>query len=211
MKHLHTEIEIEAPASRVWDILVDFERYGEWNPFILEISGKPEVGAKLRARMRPVGSRVMTFKPKVLAAEPGKELRWLGRMGVGGIFDGHPWHEKVTVKLDEPEHPLTAAFRGKGFEITDEIYQFTGPYSRKRLRVLLSLDTGKTDMNRPGIKRADRDFPISWVQRFGRGRVFYCSLGHDHDVFWNPAVLRHYLDGIQFALGDLPADSTPSD
>jgi hypothetical protein len=88
MKTLHTEIDIDAPASRVWDILVDFERYPEWNPFIIDISGTPEVGAKLRARMQPVGSRVMTFKLKVLVAEPGEELRWLGRVGVGGIFDG---------------------------------------------------------------------------------------------------------------------------
>ena len=130
---------------------------------------------------------------------------------LGGIFDGHPWHEKVTVKPEGPDHPLNAAFGGKGFEITDEIYQFTGPYSRKKLRVLLSLDTDKTDMNKKGIKRTDNDFPVSWVQRFGKGRVFYFSLGHDHPVFWNKAVLRHYLDGIQFALGDLPADTTPSD
>ncbi len=133
-----------------------------------------------------------------------------GARMVGGIFDGHPWHEKVTVKLDDPDHPLNAAFGGKGFEITDEIYQFSGPCSRENLRVLLSLDTDKTDMDRSGIKRKDNDFPISWVQRFGRGRVFYCSLGHDHDVFWNKAVLQHYLDGIQFALGDLPVDTTPS-
>lgn len=130
---------------------------------------------------------------------------------LGGIFDGHPWHERVTLKLDDPSHPLNAAFKGKGFSITDEIYQFTGPYTRERLRVLVSLDTTRTDMNKgKRINRTDNDFPVSWVQSFGKGRVFYCSLGHDHDVFWNPAVLRHYLDGIQFALGDLPADTTPS-
>ena len=128
---------------------------------------------------------------------------------VGGIFDGHPWHEKVTIKLEGPDHPLNAAFAGKGFQITDEIYQFSAPYSRDKVRVLLSLDTDKTDMDRKGIKRTDNDFPVSWIRRFGKGRVFYCSLGHDHPVFWNPAVLRHYLDGIQYALGDLPADATP--
>ena len=53
------------------------------------------------------------------------------------------------------------------------------------------------------------DFAVSWVQSLGKGRVFYCSLGHRHDVFWNPKVLAHYLDGIQFALGDLPADAEP--
>ena len=130
---------------------------------------------------------------------------------LGGIFDGHPWHEKVTIKLEDPGHPLNAAFGGKGFEITDEMYQFTGPHSRQKLRILLRIDETKTDMNRKGkMDRPDDDFAVSWVQRYGRGRVFYCSLGHDHPVFWNKAVLRHYLDGIQFALGDLPVDTTPS-
>ncbi len=129
---------------------------------------------------------------------------------MGGYFNGHPWNETVTVKLDEPEHPLNAAFGGKSFEIADEIYQFKDPYSREKLRVLLSLDTGKTDMTKQGIARADGDFAVSWVREYGRGRVFYCSLGHREEIFWNPAVLRHYLDGIQFALGDLKADATPS-
>jgi hypothetical protein len=88
MKHLHTEIDIDASAARVWEVLVDFDGYPEWNPFIVEISGTPEVGEKLRVRMQPPGSRVMTLKPKVLAAESCRELRWLGKVGLGGIFDG---------------------------------------------------------------------------------------------------------------------------
>ena len=60
------------------------------------------------------------------------------------------------------------------------------------------------------MKRADNDYAVSWVRSFGKGRVFYCSLGHDHPVFWDPAVVQHYLDGVQFALGDLPADTIPS-
>jgi type 1 glutamine amidotransferase len=143
---------------------------------------------------------------------PAYGLDWPeGAALIGGIFESHPWHEKVTIKLDDPTHALCAAFGGRGFEIKDEIYQFRGPYSRKKLRVLLSLDVGRTNMDKGNkIKRTDGDFAVSWVQSYGKGRVFYCSLGHDHDVFWNPAVLKHYLDGIQFALGDLKADTTPS-
>jgi len=130
---------------------------------------------------------------------------------LGGIFFGHPWHEKVAIQLADPDHPLNAAFGGQGFEITDEIYQFTGPHSKETLRILLRVDETKTDMDkRNKMDRPDDDFAVSWVRSYGKGRVFYCSLGHDHDVFWNPAVLRHYLDGIQFALGDLPADMTPT-
>jgi type 1 glutamine amidotransferase/HEAT repeat protein len=124
---------------------------------------------------------------------------------MGGLFDGHPWgaSDTVTIKIDEPDHPLCKAFNGKGFEVTDEIYQLKDPYCRDKLRVLLSIDTAKTDMNRQGIKRTDGDFAISWVRKFGNGRVFYCSLGHNFEIFWTPAILEHYLAGIQFALGDL--------
>ena len=130
---------------------------------------------------------------------------------MGAYFDGHPWGagDTVTVKIDEPSHPLCAPFDGKPFEITDEIYQFKAPYSREKLRVLLSLDTSKTDMNKAGIHRDDGDFAVTWIHPYGKGRVFYCSLGHREDVFWNAAVLKHYLAGIQYALGDLKVDDTP--
>mgnify|MGYP005841172083 CR=1 FL=1 len=131
---------------------------------------------------------------------------------IGAYFDGHPWgaNDTVTIKLDDPAHPVCAAFGGVGFSIQDEIYQFREPYSRSRLRVLLSIDTARTDMNKAGIKRTDGDFAVAWVSAYGKGRVFYCSLGHNEAVFQHPAVLQHYLDGIQFAMGDLPADTTPS-
>ncbi len=135
---------------------------------------------------------------------------------MGGLFDGHPWTADGTwaVRLDEPGHPLNRAFDGRGFLIKDEIYQVKDPYSREKLRVLLSLDT-TAECNRkvrnPGAThRKDLDFAIAWIRTFGKGRVFYCSLGHNHEVYWNPAVLKHYLDGIQYALGDLEVDDTPS-
>ena len=129
---------------------------------------------------------------------------------MGGYFNGHPWHEEVTVVVEEPSHPLCAPFTTPSFQITDEIYQFRTPYSRLRQRVLLSLDADRADLRRKGIRRTDRDFAVSWVRTYGAGRVFYCSLGHRDEIYWNPAILRHYLAGIQFAMGDLPADATPS-
>jgi type 1 glutamine amidotransferase len=128
---------------------------------------------------------------------------------IGAYFDGHPWDERVVLRVEEPGHPLNAPFSGTAFEIADEIYQFREPYSRDNLRVLLSVDPQGTDMTKADIRRADGDFAVSWVRRYGEGRVFYCSLGHRPEVFWNPTVLRHYLAGIQFALGDLQADATP--
>jgi len=76
--------------------------------------------------------------------------------------------------------------------------------------VLLSIDTGKTNLNVNGIARKDGDFAMGWIKSYGKGRVFYNALGHDHDLFWNPMVLQHWLDGLQFVLGDLKADTKPS-
>ncbi len=131
---------------------------------------------------------------------------------MGGYFHGHPWGsgDTVGVKLDDPGHPLCAAFRGRGFKIKDEIYQFRNPYSREKLRVLMSIDPDRTDMTKKGLKRTDGDYAVAWVHRYGKGRVFYCSLGHNAGVFYTRDVLQHYLDGIQFALGDLEVDTTPS-
>ena len=88
MKQLHTEIEISAPAERVWELLTDFASYPQWNPFIRNISGQPAPGERLDVRLEPPDGRAMTFKPKVLRAEPNRELRWLGHLLLPGVFDG---------------------------------------------------------------------------------------------------------------------------
>jgi hypothetical protein len=88
MKQLHTEVEIEAPAERVWELLTNFASYPEWNPFIRSISGQPAPGERLEVRIEPPSGRGMTFKPKVLNADPNRELRWLGHLLVPGLFDG---------------------------------------------------------------------------------------------------------------------------
>jgi hypothetical protein len=124
---------------------------------------------------------------------------------MGGPFGGHVTGE-VWVKPVEPEHPVCAPLGGQSFRLFDEIYVSKDPDFRKGLRVLLTLDLGK--MPDPG-NRQDSDYVISWVRPYGKGRVFYCSLGHEASSYYNPHVLGHYLAGIQFALGDLEADATP--
>lgn len=76
--------------------------------------------------------------------------------------------------------------------------------------VLISLDTRLTDMNVPDVVRKDGDFGLAWIRGHGKGRVFYSALGHQKDIYWDPAILKHYLAGIQFAPGDLQADTTPN-
>lgn len=131
---------------------------------------------------------------------------------MGGYFDGHPWRsgDTVTVKAEDGDHPVARAFKDKPLTIQEEIYQIKAPYSRENLRILLVLDTRKTDMNKQGIKRTDNDFAIAWVRGYGKGRVFYSALGHNTPIYTTSQVLQHFLDGIQFAMGDLPADTTPS-
>ena len=85
---LTSQIEIDAPAETVWAILMDFPAYPEWNPFIRQISGRPEVGTRIEVRLQPPGGRGMTFKPTVLVADQGREFRWLGKLLVKGLFDG---------------------------------------------------------------------------------------------------------------------------
>jgi hypothetical protein len=99
MKELHSEIEIDAPAERVWHLLTDFASYPRWNPFIRRISGEPARGERLEARIEPPGGLGMTFKPKVLNAEPNRKLRWLGHLLVPGLFDGE--HSFAIEPLEE--------------------------------------------------------------------------------------------------------------
>jgi hypothetical protein len=88
MKELRREIVIAAPPERVWEVLTDFDSYPSWNPFIRSIAGQPAEGAKLETRIEPPGGRGMRFRPTVLKAEAPRELRWLGRLLLPGLFDG---------------------------------------------------------------------------------------------------------------------------
>jgi type 1 glutamine amidotransferase len=90
---------------------------------------------------------------------------------LGAGYWGHPWNEEVGVKLEEPDHPLLAAFRGKKFRIAEEIFEFREPYSRQKVRVLLSLDTSTTNMKVKWIYRKDNDFALAWVRQYGKGRA----------------------------------------
>jgi hypothetical protein len=111
-REIQTEIEIDAPAEVVWQILVDFGRHPEWNPFIEAISGEPKQGSRLSLTVRPPGGRAMSFGPTVLAAEEARELRWLGRVGLPRIFDGE--HRFVLEPLGAERVRLVHAecFRG---------------------------------------------------------------------------------------------------
>jgi hypothetical protein len=99
VRELRREIEIDAAPEAVWGILTDFAAYSEWNPFMPSVEGDAKVGQQLTVRIKPPGATGMTFKPKVLASEPDRELRWLGRFLVPGLFDGE--HTLAIEPLEE--------------------------------------------------------------------------------------------------------------
>ena len=88
MTRVETQVEIDAPAERIWAILIDFPAYGEWNPFITEVIGRPQLGARLTIRFETPGHRPVTRRPVVTEVEPDHELAWASRLGVPGLFDG---------------------------------------------------------------------------------------------------------------------------
>ncbi len=136
------------------------------------------------------------------------KVREYGEM-IGGYFDGHPWHEKVSVKVEDAAHPATKHL-GAAFDITDEIYQFKAPYDRTKLHVLLSLDAEKTDLGREGVKRTDRDFAIAWCKEYGKGRVFYTALGHRAEVWADERFMKHIEGGFLWAMrADVTAPAEP--
>jgi hypothetical protein len=85
---LRTEIEIAAPPERVWSILTAFPGHADWNPFIRSLEGEVREGATLTVSIEPPGGDAMTFRPTVLEVSPNERLRWLGRLGLPGVFDG---------------------------------------------------------------------------------------------------------------------------
>lgn len=122
--------------------------------------------------------------------------------------------EHVFIRLDDPDHPVNQPFGGRDFDYRDEFFRFHECYSRKRVRVLQSIDTEKTGIPegqpRGNCIREDNDYALAWVRNYGRGRVFYSTIAHNPYVFRDPKMLAFYLAATQFVLGDLPAPTIPS-
>jgi type 1 glutamine amidotransferase len=118
---------------------------------------------------------------------------------IGGYFDQHPWHQAVTIAVEDQRHPATRHLE-KQFTITDEIYQFKD-FSRSRVSVLLRLDANSVDLNKPAVHRTDKDFAIAWWRKYGNGRVFYTALGHRPEVWQDERFQQHLLGAVRWAMG----------
>jgi uncharacterized protein len=117
---------------------------------------------------------------------------------IGGYFDGHPWHQEVTIKVEDPKDPSTRHL-GSSFKITDEIYQFKN-FSRDRVKVLLSLDVSSVDLTKPNVHRTDKDFALAWRREYGRGRVFYTALGHRDEVWQDERFQRLLVGALRWVM-----------
>lgn len=101
VRTIETGRVVDAPPETVWRVLTDFAAYPEWNPFIPQIEGDLQEGARLRVRIEPPGSRGATFRPEVVVLRPPRQLAWLGRLFVPHLFDGR--HEFRLVPLADGE------------------------------------------------------------------------------------------------------------
>lgn len=127
---------------------------------------------------------------------------------VGGSFDEHPWGTfQAPILVEDAKFPGMDAYP-KSFTLLDEIYQFKS-YSRETLRVLLRLDPAKLDLTGPKVHRKDQDFAVAWAKTYGKGRVFYSTLGHVEENWDRPDMRKMYLEAIKWALGLTQADTTP--
>jgi len=127
---------------------------------------------------------------------------------IGGYFDEHPWGTfDAPVIVEDPKFPGMAKWPS-AFVIHDEIYQMR-QYSRDKLRVLMRLDPAKLDLANKNVHRTDRDFAVSWAKNYGKGRVFYSTLGHVVENWDRPDVQQMYTEAIRWALGLVDTDVTP--
>jgi len=126
---------------------------------------------------------------------------------VGGSFDYHPVQQEVRAELVEPGHTLLAGFNGQPFVHMDEPYIFKNAYFDYNFRPLLSMDASALHSLKEEIK--DPIIYISWIKRYGKGRVFYVSPSHNAQSFEDPRLLKYYLDGLQYVTGDLKCDDSP--
>jgi hypothetical protein len=130
MKNIQTEILINTDITKVWDVLMNFDNYPKWNPFITSISGKPKLGSRLTVSIKPPGGNRMTFKPNILTLEANKEFRWKGKLGINGIFDGEHYfilevleNDKTKFIQGEKFSGLLVPFVGKMLDKTQKGFQ----------------------------------------------------------------------------------------
>jgi type 1 glutamine amidotransferase len=198
----------ETVSRQEWAALADdwFQRLDTGNTGKV---ARADFVAHFNALLPPLEMRRLGLESKPVLQWP--EFNTL----IGGYFKFHwPDPQLISVKIDDPNSPLTAMFKGQEFEIHDETYTFEQEsFSRRNVHVLTSIDYDKMspeDKAKEARPRTDGDYALSYIRREGKGRVFYEGHGHSDRVYAMTPMLEHLRAGIQYALGDLQADDSPS-
>ncbi len=198
------------PKIKQWDAIYLNDTVGELFP-------DPEIRQSLLRYVRE-GGGIGGWHGSPWASRSWREL---GDMMAA--MDAPHRIEPAYIKLDDPKSPINQAFDGTGLQHREEYYRFhyEGPtggfYSRDKVHVLLSLDTDKSpEIFKPGrdgqpfFTRPDNDYAVAWIRSYGKGRIFYNSMGHMAETMMSKPIMGHVFAGIQFIVGDLDADTTPS-
>jgi type 1 glutamine amidotransferase len=128
---------------------------------------------------------------------------------VGGTYDEHPWGTfDAPIIVEDPTFPGMQQWP-RAFTLHDEIYQMKS-FSRDKVHVLMRLDASKLDLANPKVHRMDRDFAVTWVKMYGKGRVYYSTLGHPEDNWDDPRLQQMYVEAIKWAMRMVGTDVTPS-
>ena len=127
---------------------------------------------------------------------------------LGGFFDEHPWGTfSAPIIVEDPDFPGMKQWP-RAFVLRDEIYQIRN-YSRDKVRVLMRLDAGNLDLKIPNVHRLDRDFAVTWAKIYGKGRVYYTTLGHVPENWDNPKLQEMFIEAVKWVTGMINADVTP--
>jgi type 1 glutamine amidotransferase len=168
-----------------------------------EVALEPQQRAELAAFVRDEAKGFVAAHTALTAFDSWPEFGEL----LGGRYDDHPWNvASGTIINEDPSFPATKHFPAS-FAFVDEFYQ-PKAFSRDKLRVLLRLDVSKMPPN-PQLRRTDGDFPLAWAKMYGKGRVFYSSLGHAAETWDNRDVALMYFEAIKWSLGLTEGDATP--
>jgi uncharacterized protein len=120
---------------------------------------------------------------------------------LGGYFNGHPWHQQLKIDVTDPSSPLVS-FLAPSFTVeNDELYQIDD-FDPETSHVLLRLDPNSVDIKKLGSRPKWYGWPVAWTRHDGKGRVFYCSLGHEQSTWDDPKFQELMLNGIKWAMGN---------
>ncbi len=128
---------------------------------------------------------------------------------IGGNFNGHPWGAGGTwdIANEDPKHPIVkGVHEGKGFKLKDELYQYKD-FDRSKQRVLMALDMKSEVNGKKKGNRKDNDYALAWVKEYGKGRVFVSAFGHNKEVFYNPEILKMWVEGFRYILGETEVET----